>query len=330
MHTRRLLTLLLVLTLFTTAATAYEASGGYVEIPANRTVDELSVSAGTVVVRGTVEGDAQLFASDVTITGPIRGDLQIAAANTLLRGPVTGDVSVFSGNLRLGNRSRIGGDLRAFAGTITLGGRINGSVQAASSVLSLAPGTVVAGNLTYGSDSFRNQGTVQGRIIREDDEDRSAVPIDLGAIIGFGSQLVLGAVMLLLVGGFTGRAVDASEDRAAWKALVGFGFAIAVPLVLLMLSLTIIGIPLAVLGIFLYGAVLGLGSIIGTLVIGRQITARIGSGSLYAALLTGSIAVLILRALPVVGTVLWIFVSLLGTGGLLYALIALRGDADGD
>lgn len=310
---------LLTLLLLTGAtATAYEVSGGLVEIGPNQTVDSLQAAGATVVIEGTVDGDAQVFASDIQVPGTITGDLQAFSASTSIDGIIGGDVEAFSGTVRTGAGSSIGGDLSAFGSTIDLAGAVNGSSGLFGSVVTLQETSHLRGNLTYAAETFRNRGQIDGAVHEEEQRSEGTGSLDLlDEIAGLGAELFLGAVLLLIAGRFTRESVETAGDRWAWRALLGFAFLAVTPFVLVLLVITIIGIPAALIGLLLYGGVIMLGSVIGALLIGRTVIDRFGLESMYAALVTGLVLMLVLGELPWIGGLISLGVLFAGIGGLL-------------
>lgn len=315
---KKYIVLLTIILLTGTTATAYEASGGLIEIGPNRTVDSLQAAGSTVVIEGTVDGDAQVFASDVQVPGTITGDLQAFSASTSIDGIIGGDVETFSGTVRTGAGSSIGGDLSAFGSTIDLAGAVNGSSELFGSVITLQETGHLRGNLTYAAETFRNMGQVDGVIHEEEQRPEGTGSLDLlDELAGLGVELFLGAILLLVAGRFTRESVETAGDRWAWRALLGFAFLAVTPFVLVLLMITIIGIPAALIGILLYGGVIMLGSVIGALLIGRTVIDRFGLESMYVALVTGLVLMVVLEQTPLIGGLISLAVLFTGVGGLL-------------
>ena len=107
-------TLLAVLVLSTaTPALAFDGRGGQtVTIAAGEVVnDDLYITAGTVVINGTVKGDVVALASTVTINGTVEGSLMAAGQDVIINGTVLGDARIAGAALFLGANAKIGGDI---------------------------------------------------------------------------------------------------------------------------------------------------------------------------------------------------------------------------
>jgi len=107
--------------------------------------------------------------------------------------------------------------------------------------------------------------------------------------------------------------------RATYFVLIGWWLSWLWANVAAALSLTIIGIPAALVGILVYGAVIMLGSVIGALMVGRLVIDRFGLKSMYVALVTGILVMVALGELPWIGGFISLAVLFTGIGGLVTA-----------
>jgi hypothetical protein len=100
--------------------------------------------------------------------------------------------------------------------------------------------------------------------------------------------------------------------------LVGLVAAIAVPALVILLFLTVIGIPLALLVILAWILVQALAGIVFAYFLGRQIWRNQRNPVLM--MLAGTIILIILYLIPIVGLIAFIAAMLLGTGMILLEL----------
>lgn len=87
-------------------------TGESAAVAEGETVDGLEAFAGSVVVRGTVEGDLAGAAGDVPIaeTGTVGGTVEAGAGTVRIDGAVRGDVTVGADTIVLGENASLGGD----------------------------------------------------------------------------------------------------------------------------------------------------------------------------------------------------------------------------
>ena len=147
-----------------------------------------------------------------------------------------------------------------------------------------------------------------------------------GAALGV---LLLGALMILAMPRFTREAAD-SIRQLPWQTIgIGLAVLVGVPVMCALLVITLIGIPLAVLLIFFYGALLVLGYLIGAVFLGDLVLGRIDAAKLGAAwwrvlfLLLAIVAIAIVKVVPVVGPLACGLLFLAGLGA--FSLRAWRG-----
>ncbi|KTG09788.1 hypothetical protein AUR64_09140 [Haloprofundus marisrubri] len=331
-------------------ATAVTRSGGTVVVAENETVDELEAFGGSVVVRGTVEGNVSALAGDVyvTETGRVGGNVAGAAGSVRIAGVVDGDVAGAAGSLTLAEGATVGGDVAAGAGSLTVaegatvGGdlsagtqtaSINGTVQGDAEIgadeIILGPAAVIEGDLTYDGSLQRADGAVVGGAVERDDDLATAapagtngplVPAWVSVLYGLVTNLLLGAVLLFVFPSFSQRVVLEAARNPALSGGVGILSLIVVPLALLLLVVTLVGIPLALVGSLVFGLLVWVGGVYGRFAVGAVILAYTDREGEWAALLVGVVVVAFAVQIPFLGWVVNVAVGLVGLGALLLAL----------
>lgn len=313
-------------------------SGGTVVVGEEQTVTEdLDAFAGQVVVQGTINGDLNAFGGDVVVTDT---------------GVVAGDVAAFGGAITVERGARIDGDLEAAAGTVlvrgtvdgnaeiaaetaTINGPINGNVEVAAERVTIGQNAVIGGTLEYDADAFtrRPGAVVRGSVTRNPDMATGpgiadarppvvAVPNWVGAVFGFFANVLLGAVLLLVFPAFS-RGVATRVIHAPLRmGGVGLGVAIAVPIVLVLVAITVIGIPLALVGVLIAAVAAWIAAVYGQFAVGTWIVSLAdgSSDNGWLALVLGVLLVSLLGLIPILGGIVHLFVSLLGLGALALGL----------
>jgi cytoskeletal protein CcmA (bactofilin family) len=333
---RRALAALLVVTLLLGTVPAVGAAeqriGGSVTVAEDETVDGLSTVAGTVVVRGTVEGDLEALAGSVLVTGS---------------GQVTGNVEAAAGSLVLAEGSRVGGDLQVGAGDVSIDGTVEGSLQVGAESIRIGSNAVVGGDIEYDAGEYeRAAGAQVGGTIRQVDDAGVnfgpfsgvldglqpfvSTPAWAGAIYGLLSSFLVGAILLLALPGTSGRVLDRATGNPARTAAVGILVFLGIPVVLLLVALTIVGIPLTILGFLLFALLLIVAWVYGQYALGAWLLSLADREGRWLALAVGLLAVAVLGTVPVLGGLLSLVVLLLGLGGLAGVASASRGRGDGE
>lgn len=259
--------------------------GGPVHVQADEVVEGGVVSLGDrVTVDGRVTGDAVSIGSVVEVNGEVDGDV-VSVGSTVI----------------LSDNARVGGDVAS----------IGGSVQR-------SPGAVVGGSVTSGGVPFRF------------DFRGITWPMHRGAWhmpwASFGFMWLarlVGALVLALVivaiwpnnAAAVGAAIETRLGRAALIGLVAW--LLFVPGMIL-LAITLIGIPLVPVWILFYVAAGALGHAAISVVVGDKV-ARLANAnmSILAKVLVGALIMALLSWIPAAGFLVSIAVAVIGLGAVL-------------
>jgi cytoskeletal protein CcmA (bactofilin family) len=323
-----LVSLLLVLSIVPGVAAAETRSGGAIVVERGETVNgDLEAFGGSVVVRGTVTGDVSAFAGDVRIEGRVGGNVEAAAGNVVVGRDATigGNLQASAGSVRIAGT--VGGNVEAAAETLTLaeGASVGGNLQAGAETVRLADGSSVAGNVRYGGDIDRADGAQVGGSVTRDEGlvvngpvvgDLPRIPAWVGTVYGFLVNAALGVLLLAAFPAFSRRVTDRATDSPLRSGGVGLLTLLVVPFVLVVLAITIIGIPLSVIGFLLTLLAAWVGAVYGRIAIGDWLLARADVTNRWLALLVGLVVVGVGVRIPVVGGVVEFLVFLLGFGAL--------------
>ncbi|ELZ44517.1 hypothetical protein C464_13510 [Halorubrum coriense DSM 10284] len=315
------------------AAQSIQSPSGSVVVAEGETVDSVETAAATIVVRGTVEGDVSGAAGSIRIaeTGRVDGSLRAAAGTVTVDGAIGGDAEVGAGSFELTDTGRVDGSLDVGAGSITVDGAVGGDVRAAADSVVLGPNAVVDGEFRYDAETFTESpdASVTGGVVEDPSLGGGGpgiggggdlLPSWVGTAYGVAADLALGAVLLFAFPRFS-RAVG---DRVGTDPLVSGGVGllalVVTPLALLLVAITIVGLPVALVGFAAYGVAIWIGSVYGQYALGSLVLDRLDSPNRWLALLLGVVAVALIGLLPWVGGVAESLVLLLGLGSLALGL----------
>jgi hypothetical protein len=299
---------------------ATSRSGGTVVVGPDETVDgDLSIVAGTAIVQGTVNGDLSVVGGDVLVAGTVNGDVDTVAGAVRVTGDVSGSLSGTSGNLFVGEGGQVGGDIDYASGNVVIDGTVGGDATIGAGSIRLGENAVVQGDFEYDADSFdRAAGAqVQGQIVRNSNlvsAPGRILPAGAFSIYGFLTNLLFGALLLLLFPVFTGEVADRVERDPVVSGGLGLLTFVVVPLMLVLLAITIIGIPLSILGALLFALVLWTGFVLGAYAVGDWLVSLADSENRWLALVVGLLAVAVVNLIPILGGLVNFVVLLLGLG----------------
>jgi len=291
--------------------------------------------------------DAVVAGCDVDVRGPVGDDLRAAGGEVTVNGKVAGEAIIAGGKVILTSGSEIGGpallaggevsfsgkvgkDLKIYAGKVSIDGEVEGDTRVIAQELDLLPGAKIKGALTYASREelkMDPRAQVLGKITREPtpsgwrSDGRERRPWAWRALWLVG-LIAAGALFVLIFPSFT-RDTQAHVGSAPWKSL-GLGTAVlfAGPPIVVVLLITVIGIPIALALLAAYAILLLAGYLTIADFIGDRVAhlarrnAEISTGWRIGALVVALILLALIRTIPFVGALLILVALLAGTGAL--------------
>lgn len=230
-----------------------------------------AIGGGSVTINGELTGDLVSMGGPVLITGAVKGDVSSIGGPVEVSGRVDGDISAVGGKVALTGAAQVDGDISAIGGAVEKGpqarhrGEVNSfSADAIKGTLGKTLGIArSAGRYNWGDGRREHRGFNLN--FRGSDNGglwTAAGLLGIGLAIVF-SMLLTGLVLLLIPAVFFPRQVE--NARAALLADVWKACAIgAIALVgffpgLLMMVVSILGIPLVPFALMLYAAAAVLG-----------------------------------------------------------------------
>jgi cytoskeletal protein CcmA (bactofilin family) len=305
------------------------AAGGKVDVNAAVTGDTV-VAGGDVRVRGAVGNSLYSGGGQVTLDGTVGRNARLGGGRVEI-GPtavVAGNLSIAGGELSIDGAVK--GYVQAAGGRVLINGSVGGDVAATSGVVELGPNARIAGKLRYTSRSELKRdpaAQVTGGVERAPTTDRSVghAPRALarpGGWLWTVGLVLVAAVLVAALPVFTARVAATLHVRVGVSLLIGFVALVCIPVAAILLLFTLIGIPLALLTLVLYFALLlvgyamtGIG--IGDWLLGRYRVAdaarggwRIGAAAL------AMLAIALLARVPWIGTLVSSVVLMAGLGAL--------------
>lgn len=322
--------------------------------------DDLYVAASRIVINGTVNGDVICAGETIVIDGVINGNIiavgstiridgevtdsvRAAGATIVIGGKVGKDIFVAGNDINLKNVGAIGRDLffasssinvdvpidrniKGYAETADLNSLIRGNVEVGATNLTISSTASIKGNLTYVSanEAVVNSGAqIEGTVAHNLPKAKSSVSPNLSVwfkIIAFLTTLVTGALIILIAPKRASAVAESIKRKPlatlGWGALILF----VTPLAALITFITVIGIPVGLIGLLLYGSVIYLsqvavGLFIGSLIIGRFATAS-SRGVLVGAFTLGFAILTLIKLIPYIGFPIWLATALFGIGAI--------------
>lgn len=301
------------------------------------------LAAGNIIVDGTINGDLLAAGGNIDLRGKVK-NARIIGGNITVSGSIDNNLSAGAGSVNIISSAKINGSLAGAGGSLNISGpvssdanlaggqiilsnSIEGDVRAAGN-LTLTSGASILGNLTYWSnDQARIQpgAKVAGRINQNQPPDTSQTRPGVLAgklaslaftlsIINLVTYLILGLLILKFLPFFATRVVRVLSNQL-WPVLaIGLIIIILLPTVALLLFITVLGIPLALLLLAVFFILIYVSKVLVTLAIGKKILGYFNPDiSPGWALLAGILLYWLLSLIPIVG---WLTALIFTTAGL--------------
>lgn len=306
-----------------------------------------------VTVDQSVGKDAIVAGCDVLVKGPIGDDLRAVGGQVIVDGKVGGETIVAGGRVTLTSGSdvagrawlsggrvsvdgKVGRDLKVYAGKVSIQGEVGGDARIVAEEIEVLPGAEIKGALTYTSrDEIKidSDAHIIGKITREPTprgwrrEDRREPRTHRFAPIRLLGMIAAGSLFILLFPGFT-RAAPANVGSAPWQSL-GLGTAVlfAGPPLVIVLLITLIGIPIALALLACYAILLLIGYLTTATFIGDGLARRLRKGAelttgwRIGALAAALILLALARLIPLAGGLITLLALLFGIGALVLQLV---------
>jgi cytoskeletal protein CcmA (bactofilin family) len=263
-----------------------------------------SLNGNLIVLGGVV---------DLQQNSTLNGNVLLAGGSLHVDGKVTGNILATGGSINLDSNAVVSGDIS------TLGAALNRS-----------PGAQVFGNINNGF-SGPAEITVPGTVQVPNAIVHAEVNIIVQTFLFF-LRAFLWAALAILVMLFLPRQVEQVEQAAMAQPLISVGLgvltAVILPLVLLLAAITIIGIPVSLLGVLAFIVTWAFGIVVLGLEVGKRL-AQVLNVDLAAPVVAGAgtfILILVMNGVKVVIPCIgWIFAALVGCLGLGAVLLTRFG-----
>jgi len=310
-----------------------------------------------VRIRGTVQGDVVAGCQGLDIEGTVTGNVYAFSQTTNIRGQIRGSLHNFSQIFRLESAANVDGDTLTFAADNNLDGAVARDVMAFSATVeargkigrnlsAFADRVLVSGTGTVGGNLMARvpatdrltvdpAAKVSGKTDIQIRPGRSGWQARLGQprfyfwqAVQLAGAMIVGALLLTLFPVFYRSAAGAVTS---WPRSLGLGFAalVAGPVAIVILAVTLIGIPVAAAGLFLYITGLYLAKIITGAWLGQTLLRRLPQNNQDAllGLLMGLLIIFVAVQIPFLGGILHVVLLCLGLGAFTWWLYAGRQTA---
>ena len=258
---------------------------------------------------------------------------------------INGDLSIFGGAVSLEEGSTINGNVILIGGSVNAAGVINGGIDGLGGSINLGDSAIVYGDITTVGATVNksNSAIVQGNVTSQSEGGlelpdlpkmvQPAAVRPFGDVMGALSRSLVIALLAVLVVLFLPRQTKnvsiSIEENTASGGAIGLLTWILAPFVIILLVITLILIPIAMIA----AVVFGLGVLFGWIAIGSILGDRLAvlMKTQWAPAVTAGFGTFVLslvsamfEAIPCVGWVIPFLIMLVATGGIVMSAFGTR------
>jgi len=298
---------------------------------------DLFFGGNAVNVNGEVQGDIIGMGGSFTLNGQAGDDVRVWCQSVIINGRIKKSLTAFGATVGVFQKSVIGRDIYFGCGEARLGGEIWGEAKGESGIIQLSglvgksakfhagqinlhPNAKIRGNLEY---SARNLDIQQGAVVegkvnkipaRKESNKWLSWNFYIVELVCLFGAIVVGMVLIRLFPEMTSRVTR--QVREYWKSL-GMGFIVLIcsPVLVIIMAITLIGIPLSIIILIIYLLFLYIGQIFVSIVVGQEIL-RSNEKYPFRALILGMVIYTVLCTVPFIGWLIKILIVILGFGAV--------------
>lgn len=312
---------------------------------------DLIAFARNVDIQGTVQGNVIGFAQRIEVPGNVGGDIFGFGQSVRTDGQIERNFWGFGQTVTIGRSARLNHNALIFANNAYINGEVGRDAMVYATALDVSS-RIGRDLLFHGVGLAVHPPSIIGRDLDSIMKSAKMVQIDSGVTIGgkkkveleeavssqylkfgfyikqafrLGGGFFMGLLLYWLIPGM--RRFSLSTVRTLLTSGgIGFLVAAATPIAAIILAITLIGIPVALLlailwllGLYMSKVVVA--KCIGSAILGER---RDGLASTLLSLLVGMVIVIVAVNLPYIGGILNFLLMLIGFGGLIIAIYRMR------
>lgn len=326
----------------------YWAAGQNINLNAQMK-DDVYLAGANIFVNGLIEGDLIAVGSNVVINSEVKGNLRIAAASVTIKGKVGGNLTVLAGLVSLSKEAEVGKNIIVLGGNVELYSKINKNLYGAvgniflnneilgsaylnidpDGAVVLFPETNIHGNLEY---SAVKTAEIQAgaRVQSEEKFNPIVFKPEMGAkkikglsltfwLISLLGSIIVGLILVYLLKETVLKVNKQLSTNILMKVLKGLICLVVMPIALVILAVTIIGAPLAMILAALYFVALYLTKIFVGIFLGETILKLLANQKdpqLVWSMILGLLLIFVICLIPYLGWIIKLFIVLWGLGAL--------------
>lgn len=285
-------------------------------------------AAGDVINVNAAVDSATVAGGTVNINAPVKGDVIAAGGQVFINSDVGGKVVAAGGTVNLGGD--IGTNLAVAGGQVIIQPDRNISKDALIAGENVVNSGNILGTLTVYASSFNNSGSA-GRVDyhmtennttrnRDRQRDEAWAGFGLFTLLSLIGYFILGIILVRYLPAVFQVVDEEIRDSTLLKTVIGFVIIIASFFAILIVAITVVGIPIALLAFLLLILALMLSGTFVAFSLGRWICRKtnLDKGDLICFTI-GFVILNVIFLIPFLGWLVSLISMSLGLAGLIYA-----------
>jgi cytoskeletal protein CcmA (bactofilin family) len=306
--------------------------------------NDLYIGSREYIVSGEVNGSLNSFSQNAAIRGIIGNTANIFAYELTVDGQIENNLTAFAYKIELSHGSRVGKDaflmgaevsvtgeiarnLNINGDHVVISGKIGGDLNIKGGRISITAPAEILGDIKYKSsreikidDGVVIHGIVNWKKITPKEDKEEAGTGWPFRIILFLCALITGLIIIPLFNQHTRAAAGEIIKKPLVTLGIGFvSFSVA-PFAIIILMLTIIGIPSAIILLFIFAIFFYIAKVYVSIALGRLIVRAFRKGvepKQGWSLILGLIILMLLFTIPVIGWIIYFGVIFFGFGAII-------------
>ncbi|MFH1536441.1 MAG: hypothetical protein ABID45_00470, partial [Patescibacteria group bacterium] len=290
--------------------------------------NDIIAFGNNITIQGDINGDILAAGANITIKGTVNGDVRAAGGNINIEGDINKNATLTGGYINVNSSATIGKDLVVWGGQNFIDGTVKGNVFGSTGnseingtvdqnvdldtgTFSLGKDAVINGDLTYscGQEADINTKAIINGATYASSSDSTTIETNKSTeswsktigwkLIWWLSYLLIGLIFIQLFPKCLKETSKHMFNEPGPSILWGLLFIFVTPLLLLLLIITVIGLPLGILGFIFYGVSIYISSILMGIILGDKILPK--QKHPYIPMVAGITIIYVLKLIPVIG-----------------------------
>ncbi len=297
--------------------------------------DDLRVAGGTITITNVINGDLIIAGGEVTVSknAVINGNLQMVGGKLTMNGTVRGIANLRGGEIFWNGIAE--NKLSAKGGKLSFNGTVQGKSQLAAQTIELGSEAKFysdvdywnsEGELDFGNALLSGATSTYNPELNVSDSDINWRYLGVGLVAFWIYRLLAAALILILLiwmfHHFFSRISEETTQNFANHLGYGFLYLIGLPVLIIIAFVTVIGIPVGMMMMTMYGLTIALGHILASLLIAYGLNAYYEKNwnrrNLFFVALGSYLALKFITIIPFLGFVVSLIIVTTAFGTILY------------